>query len=159
MRSRKKLVDEFVYEVVIQELLHEVVEDVMREEKEKLDIDLEAQEVLDGSVELEEGSEKMEEGSVELEESLELEESQKMEESSSRTKEKPYGEMSQRSHRRYKAKLNGILMSYTLKERLDLVMCLAAAFSYPSLPSPLRPSKLAIYLPASKLKEQLKYNK
>ena len=63
---------------------------------------------------------------------------------SSRTLEKPWGAMAERTYRAYKTRVSAILSSCPMVEQLELAMCLAGSFSEPTLPSPLRPGKMAI---------------
>ena len=110
-------------------------------ETEKLAMEKEAMEVLDWD-----GCEEQE-----LEQDLE--------EGSSRSKEKPYGDMKPRTFRRYKDNFTTVLQAYTTLEQCDLAMYLAGAYSSPSLPCPLRPSKLAICLSPANLNLHLNSNK
>ena len=71
---------------------------------------------------------------------------------SSRTPEKPWGAMSERTHRCYKSRLACHLLTFPPVQQVELALCLAGAYSHPwSLPSPLRPSKMAITMSPDKL--------
>ena len=77
------------------------------------------------------------------------------EEGTSRAPGRPRGSLSDRSYYRYRAKVLGVLARYRLSEQMEMVLCLAAAFSLRSLPTPLRASKLLLHISGSALKQYL----
>ena len=133
-----------------------------KKEKERVDLDQEAMEVMD-LVGCEDQEELEQEKELDQEKGLEQEKEQgpeqEQEQRSSRSKEKPYGDMSPRSHRRYKEKLIDVLQDYTTLEQCDLVMYTAGAFHSPTLHCPLTPGKMAIRLSRAHLKVHLRSTK
>ena len=86
------------------------------------------------------------------------EEEEEEQEGTSRSKDKPTGKMPPTSFWRYRGKLVSVLQRYSFLEQCDLAMFLAGAYSSPSLPCPLRPSKLTIRLSPASLQLHLKSN-
>ena len=141
LRARRKLeaeeqeVAHYMVEGVMKGMVKEVVEEVLGEglKADREEMERESQEVLDGMEEEEQ-------------------------ESTSRSKAKPTGEMSATSFWRYKGKLVSVLQRYSFLEQCDLAMFMAGAYSSPTLPCPLRPSKLTIRLSPASLQLHLKSN-
>ena len=131
-RARRRLVMEGEYEKVVDEVKVEMVEEVAKEVIREMEMEREAEECM--NEELEEEEEQVEGG-----------------QDSSRSKEAPYGTMADRSYRRHKAAMVDFLLSLTTMERMELVLCLAARHSLPSLDCPLRHSKLLLSCSAGSL--------
>ena len=125
-RARRRLMKENMYEMVVDEVKVEMVGEVAEEVIREMEMEREAEECMDE--ELEEEEEEQVEGGQD----------------SSRSKDAPYGAMADRTYRRHKAAMVDFLLSLTTMERMELVLCLAARHSLPSLDCPLRHSKLLL---------------
>jgi hypothetical protein len=135
------------------EKLENVLEEVVKEGVTEIVMEVK-QAAAEQGTEQEEAAELLEQEAAEVLEATgeAMEEEQ---EATSRAPGRPRGSLSDRSYYRYRAKVLEVLARYRLPEQMELVLCLAAAFSLPSLPTPLRAAKLLLHISGSALQQYL----